>query len=163
MSTINSFESHVLRQFLVRLHSAEPRQISALLLCTNPTAKKKIQVLGNTCTQRTVGQEVPQFHFIYSWLLTSVGSLNTARVLENNTSRCVYSKTSDSRLPKLHMCYSKAKQVWTWKFKNFHFWNGKKPHIITLIPYSHQYPADTETMFLFWPHTGLDKYNYYAA
>lgn len=127
-----------------------------------PQLKKNTSLRKHMYTKNS-GQEVPQFHFIYSWLLTSVGSLNTARVLENNTSRHVYSKTTDSKLPKLHMCYSKAKQVWTWKFKNFHFWNGKKPHIITLIPHSHQYLADTETMFLFWPHTGLDKYNYYAA
>lgn len=74
-------------------------------------------------------------------------------------------KTARSKLPELHVCYSKAKYIWILKFEKFHFWDRKKNNfgIITHISNAHKYIADTETMFLVWPHTGLRKYNYYAA
>lgn len=39
----------------------------------------------------------------------------------------------------------------------------KKVDIITHITNAHKYIADAKKMFLFWPHTGLRKFNYYAA
>lgn len=59
------------------------------------------------------------------------------------------------------------KQIWIWKFEKHIFCDHKKKKntfdIITHIINVHKYVADAETTYLFWPHTGLHKYSYYAA
>lgn len=66
MSTINSFESHVLRQFLVRLQSVQ-NQDESVLLYTNPTVEKKKYPRKHMYTKNSnIGQEVPQVFCIFS-------------------------------------------------------------------------------------------------
>lgn len=51
-------------------------------------------------------------------------------------------------------------------WKTHFLWSQEKKKtfdIITHIINVHKYVADAETTYLFWPHTGLHKYSYYAA